>query len=223
MDQISTFIRDKQLHERVITAEEATSFVKDGMTLGLSGFTKAGDAKAVPHALIERAKKHPFKVNVFTGASLGSNIDTKMAEVGMVHKRMPFQAERTMRQKINKGEILFVDSHLSHMAEYLRRGELGLIDVAIIEALAITEDGYIIPTTSVGNSSLFVEHAQQIIVEINRAQPAALEGIHDVYNVGLQGKARQPILINDVSDRIGKKGIKVDKDRIVGIVLTDQP
>lgn len=223
MSQFSTFIRDIQLHDRLMTAEEAAALVKDKMTLGLSGFTKAGDAKAVPMALIERAKQSPFKVNIFTGASLGNDIDTKMAEVGMVHKRMPFQAERTMRQKINEGEILFVDSHLSHMAEYLRRKELGTIDIAVIEALAITEDGYIIPTTSVGNSSIFVEHAKQIIVEINQAQPAALEGLHDIYDVGPQGKNRKPIMLNDVRDRIGEQGIKVDTERIVGIVLTDQP
>src|SRR5690625_2242037 len=192
------------------------------MTIGLSGFTKAGDAKAVPHALIERARRKPFKVNVFTGASLGSDIDTKMAEVGMVNRRMPFQAERTMRKKINSGEILFVDSHLSHMAENIRRSELEPIDVAIIEALAITEDGYIVPTTSVGNSSLFIEHAKEIIVEINVAQPAALEGIHDIYDVGPQGKNRKPILLKDVSDRIGEKGNKVDFDRIVGCAFRNQ-
>src|SRR5690625_2283461 len=222
MDKLTNFIRDKQLQQRIFTAEEAASYVVDGMTIGLSGFTKAGDAKAVPHALIERARRKPFKVNVFTGASLGSDIDTKMAEVGMVNRRMPFQAERTMRKKINSGEILFVDSHLSHMAENIRRSELEPIDVAIIEALAITEDGYIVPTTSVGNSSLFIEHAKEIIVEINVAQPAALEGIHDIYDVGPQGKDRKPILLKDVSDRIGEKGIKVDVDRIVGIVLTNQ-
>lgn len=223
MEQLSTYVRDKQLQKHIMTADDAADFIHDGMTIGLSGFTRAGDAKAVPHALINRARKRPFKINVFTGASLGSDIDAKMAEAGIVNRRMPFQADRTMRDKINAGEILFVDSHLSHMAENIRRSELELIDVAVIEALAITADGYIIPTTSVGNSSLFVDQAKQIIVEINLAQPAALEGIHDIYDVGSQGKDRQPILMQDVSDRIGEPGIKVDPQKIVGIVLTNEP
>ncbi len=33
---------------------------ENGMTLGLSGFTRAGDAKAVPLALVERAKTRPI-------------------------------------------------------------------------------------------------------------------------------------------------------------------
>src|SRR5690606_41632952 len=70
-----------------------------------SGFTRAGDAKAVPLALVERAKKFPLKVNVFTGASLGSDIDRLFAENDLLLKRLPFQADRTMRNKINEGAL----------------------------------------------------------------------------------------------------------------------
>lgn len=96
------YIRDPRLTDRVVTAKDAASWIKDGMTLGLSGFTRAGDAKAVPTALIERTKKESLKVNVYTGASLGSDIDKLMAEAGMIHKRMPFQADPTMRKKSTK-------------------------------------------------------------------------------------------------------------------------
>ena len=43
--------------------------------LVLSGFTRAGDAKVVPAALVERAKNEKFKVDVYTGASLGPEVD----------------------------------------------------------------------------------------------------------------------------------------------------
>ena len=56
-------IRDSRLHDRIVSAEEAAAWIQDGMTLGLSGFTKAGDAKAIPYALVERAKTESFKVN----------------------------------------------------------------------------------------------------------------------------------------------------------------
>lgn len=94
-------LRDKRLHDKIVQAEEAASWIEDGMTLGLSGFTRAGDAKVVPVALAERAKREgkPFSVNVYTGASLGSDVDAVMAEAGIVRKRLPFQADPVMRKK----------------------------------------------------------------------------------------------------------------------------
>ncbi len=37
------------------------TFIQDGMTVGMSGFTRAGEAKAVPLALVEQAQTNPFK------------------------------------------------------------------------------------------------------------------------------------------------------------------
>lgn len=45
----------KSLLDKVISAEEAARFIKNGMTIGMSGFTRAGEAKAVPLALAEPA------------------------------------------------------------------------------------------------------------------------------------------------------------------------
>lgn len=213
-------IRDDRLVEKIVTAKEAASWIKDGMTLGLSGFTRAGDVKAVPMALIERADFEDFKVDVYTGASLGSDIDKLFAEAEIIGKRLPFQADPTMRKKINEGAHLFVDQHLSHTAELLRANVMGPIDYAILEASSITEDGMIIPTTSIGNSLAFAENAKNIIVEINMAQPN-LEGIHDLYSLGKQGD-RDPIPLTKPRDRIGSKGIPVDWTKIKGIVFTEQ-
>lgn len=220
MSQQTERIRMKELQQYIVSSEEAASWIKDGDTLGLSGFTRAGDAKAVPHALIDRAKNEQFKVNVFTGASLGSDTDRLMAEAGIINKRLPFQAEKEMRRAINRGGLLFVDQHLSHTPELVRQGVLPEIDYAIIEATAITEDGMIIPTTSVGNSSIFVAHAKQIIVEINTAQPD-FEGMHDIYDLGPQG-SRVPVQMTKPCDRIGTTGIPMDINRLKGIVFTHQ-
>ncbi|WKA58212.1 acetyl-CoA hydrolase/transferase family protein [Planococcus shenhongbingii] len=214
-------IKATQLQDRVVSPEEAASWISDGMTLGLSGFTRAGDVKAVPFALVKRAETEEFKVNVFTGASLGSDIDRLFAEAGIVNKRLPFQAEPAMRKKINNGEMLFVDHHLSHTAEWIRANVIEAIDFAIVEALSITEDGMIIPTTSVGNSAIFAKHAKNIIVEINMAQPELFEGVHDIYDTGKQGE-RMPIPLTKTDDRIGVPGIPVDLEKIRGIVFTEQ-
>ncbi|MDN3427521.1 acetyl-CoA hydrolase/transferase family protein [Microbacterium sp. APC 3898] len=221
MDEKLQRIKAIELQNRLVTAEEAASWIKDGMTLGLSGFTRAGDAKAIPYALVRRAETEQFKVDVLSGASLGSGVDKLLAEAGIVNKRAPFQAEPAMRKKINEGEMLFVDHHLSQTAEWIRAGVIGPIDFAVIEALSITEDGMIIPTTSVGNSSVFVEHAKNVIIEINLSQPQLFEGIHDIYEPGMQGQ-RSPIPLTKVDDRIGTIGIPVDPEKVRGIVFTAQ-
>lgn len=223
-ESVFSLVRNEQLRDRIVSAETAASWIEDRMTLGLSGFTRAGDAKAVPMALVERSKKEeiPFKVNVFTGASLGPEVDRYMAEAGIIHKRLPFQADRAMRKGINSGEVTYIDQHLSHTAEIVRSGALEKIDYAIIEALAITEDGMIIPTTSVGNSAVFAEQADSIIIELNVSHPESLEGIHDVYVPGELGE-REPIPITKTDDRIGTAGIPVDIAKIKGIVVTYQP
>lgn len=214
-------IRNVQLRDVVVSPEEAASWIEDGMTLGLSGFTRAGDAKAVPLALIKRAETEQFKVNIYTGASLGSDIDKLLAESGIVNKRGPFQADPVMRKKINDGEHLFVDHHLSHTAELVRTEIIGPIDFAILEAVSITEDGMIIPTTSVGNSLSFAHHAKSIIIEINTAHSLQLEGLHDLYDPGKQGE-RNPIQLTKVDDRIGTIGIPIDMSKVKGIVFTHQ-
>ncbi|GAB7387584.1 acetyl-CoA hydrolase/transferase family protein [Bacillaceae bacterium] len=220
----SNRIRNKTLVSRIVRAEEAASWIENGMTLAMSGFTKAGDAKVVPKALVDRVKKEgkPFKINVYTGASLNSEIDGLFAEAGIVNLRLPYQSEKRMRERINAGEINYIDQHLSHTAEYIRQGSLPPIDVALVEAVAITEEGFIVPTTSVGNSQIFVEKARMVIVEVNEAQPAQLEGVHDLYVPGEQGR-REPIPLRAVDQRIGTTAIKVDPAKIKGIVITNVP
>lgn len=51
-DRICDVVADK-----VMSAEAAAEFVKDGDNLGVSGFTPSGYPKAVPLALAEKGKK----------------------------------------------------------------------------------------------------------------------------------------------------------------------
>lgn len=206
-----------------MSSEQASLLIKDGMTVGLSGFTRSGDAKVVPLALADRVQKsgEKLKINLFTGASIGDDVDGVLAEAGLIHKRLPFQNERKMRGKINAGEMLFIDQHLSHTAEQVRNGFLPPVDVAILEIIAITEDGQIIPSTSVGNSSIFAALASQIILELNVAQPLGLEGLHDIYEPGMRGQ-RQPIALTSVDQRIGTPYIKIDPDKVAAVVITEK-
>ena len=212
----------KQLADKIVSAQEAAALIEDGSVVGMSGFTRAGDAKVVPMALVERAKNEKFKIDVYTGASLGPEVDKYLAEAGVIRKRGPFQADAGIRNLINTGEITYVDAHLSHNAELVRQGIIGPIKHAIIEAVAITEDGYIIPTTSVGNSPIFVEYAENVIIELNISHPESMIGIHDIYVPGEQGK-REPIPMTHPEQRIGSIGIKVDPAKIQAIVISEEP
>lgn len=205
---------------RTMSAADAAQYIQDGMTIGMSGFTRAGEPKAVPLALSALRKNESFKINLITGASLGSDIDRVLAEHDLIFKRIPYQADPVMRDKINRRTIHYIDQHLSHTAEWIRDGILPPIDIAIIEALTITPDGLMIPTTSVGNTSVIATHAEKIIVEINAAQPGALYGLHDIYEPHKR-PGRGPIPLMHPHDRIGTFGIQVDPNKIIAVVFTD--
>ncbi|GKV65172.1 acetyl-CoA hydrolase [Sporosarcina sp. NCCP-2331] len=220
-NELNKVLRCEALKDKIVTAEEAASWIEDGMSLGMSGFTLSGDAKAVPLALAERGKNEKFKVNVFTGASLGPNVDELMAGENLINMRIPYQGNPVMRGKINTGESFYIDQHLSHTSEWVRQGVIGPIDYAIIEAAAITEDGQIIPTGSVGNSPIFVQEAKNVIIELNVNVPAEYEGLHDIYIPEYQGD-RKEIPVYSVTDKIGTPGIKVDPAKVRGIVITEK-
>lgn len=213
-------IRNKSLRDKLISAKAAASLIENGMTIGCSGFTPSGYPKAVPLALAERVKDKDFKINILTGASVGSELDGALAKAGLIKKRYPYQSDKNLRALINRGDINYSDIHLSHFPQNVRYGHYGNIDLAITEALAITEEGYIVPTTSVGATPTFLKEADQIIVELNLNKPLELEGIHDIYQLS-DPPNRQPIPLKEAAQRIGTSYCKVDPKKIKGIVVTD--
>ena len=100
---------------KIMSAEEAAEFVKDGDNLGTSGFTPSGYPKAVPLALSEKGKKSPFKVNVWTGASVGPEMDTAMVKAVIVYGRLPYKTNNVRRQAITNGTVKYTELHLSHV------------------------------------------------------------------------------------------------------------
>ncbi|BCH64857.1 MULTISPECIES: acetyl-CoA hydrolase/transferase family protein [Rhizobium/Agrobacterium group] len=214
-------IRYRPLMDKLVTADEAAAMIEDGMTIGMSGFTRAGEAKAVPMALAERARKHPLKITLMTGASLGNDLDKTLVEAHVVSRRMPFQADPALRKAINAGEVMFIDQHLSETVEQLRTGQIAPVDIAIIEAVAITEHGGIVPTTSVGNSASFAILAKKVIIELNLSQPITLEGLHDIY-IPSRRPARMPIPVVTPESRVGLPYISIAPEKIVAIVVSEK-
>jgi succinate CoA transferase len=206
---------------KFISAQEAASLVKHNDNVGFSGFTHAGCPKVVPIEIAklaeaEHAKGNPFKIGMFTGASTGEAIDGYLARANAVKFRTPYQTNKDMRNAINKLEhepVPYFDMHLSLLAQELRYGFLGNVDVAIVEACDVTEDGQIVPTTGVGISPTVCRLAKIVIVELNKQVPAKLRGIHDLCELQ-DPPHRSPIGISSPQDRIGKEYIQVDPTKI---------
>ncbi len=214
-------IRHKGLRARVTSADRAAELIRDGMVLGMSGFTRSGEAKAVPLALAARGRAEPLKVTLMTGASLGNDLDKILAEAHVTARRIPFMSDPGLRRAINAGEVMYIDQHLSETVEQLRTCQLAPIDIAIVEAVAITETGGIVPTTSVGNSASFALLAEKVIVEINTSQSEALEGLHDIY-IPSYRPTRMPIPIVAPDSRVGLPFIPVPPERIAAIVFSSK-
>ena len=219
---IKQLLKNSSIMSKVMSSYEAALMIKDGMTVATSGFTPSGYPKAVPQALadIVESTGKKIKITLFTGASVGEEIDGRWTQAGIICKRMPYQTNNLLRNSINKGECEFSDIHLSNFAQNIRYGFYDEIDIAIIEAVGITEDGFIIPSTSVGASPVYVQKAKKVIVEINTSLSSELEGFADVY-IPNDPPYRLPIPLCRAEQRIGTTYIPCDKDKIAAIVISE--
>lgn len=210
-----------------MTADEAAQFVKHDDNVGFSGFTPAGCPKVVPAAIARRAKAEheagrPFKIGMFTGASTGDRLDGELARAKAIKFRTPYQSNKDLRNLINNGETDYFDMHLSLLAQEIRYGFLGKVDIAIIEAAEVTENGEIVPTTGVGITPTICRLADKIIVELNDRHPKAIRGMHDICELQ-DPPRREAIAILDPHDRVGRECVKVDPSKIVAVVKTSEP
>lgn len=127
-----------------------------------------------------------------------------------------------MRQRINAGEVDFVDMHLSHLPQSVMFGHFGEIDVAIIGATEVTADGKVYLSTSIGASPTFLKKAKKVIIELNRGQSREISNMADIV-IPAQPPHRLSLSLDHPLQRIGKTYAEVDPAKIVGIVETNQP
>lgn len=209
------------------SAQDAAALIADGMTVGMSGFTGAGYPKQVPQALAARIgaaheRGERFGIRMLTGASTAPELDGVLARTGGIDFRLPYQSDPELRERINRGEIDYMDIHLGHVAQYARSGFFGRIDVAVVEVTAILADGRLVPSTSVGNNATWLELADTVILEVNADQPAGLEGMHDIHSCAAPPH-RAPLPLVEPGQRIGEATLRVDPARVVAVVETRGP
>ncbi|WP_332654881.1 acetyl-CoA hydrolase/transferase family protein [Brevundimonas sp.] len=221
-------IKSAAHRSKVMDAEAAAALIAPGTTIGLSGFTGSGYPKSVPLALAARIEREhargvPFRVKVWTGASTGPELDGALAKADGIEFRLPYNSDPIAREKINRGEMEYFDMHLSQVAPVAWQGFLGPLDTAVVEISGIREDGALIPSSSVGNNKTWLDRASQVILEVNRWQNPALEGMHDIYYGTALPPHRRPIPLVRPDERIGEPWLRCDPDKIVAIVETDAP
>jgi len=220
-------IRDRSLLSRVMSIEDVLPFFRDGMSIGWSGFGANGCPKAVPLALADHVERNGLqgrlRFDVFTGGSVQPEVENRWVRARMIDRRWPYQLGEKSREAVNSGAVRMGDRHLSLFAEDLFNGFYtagGKLDIAVIEATAITEDGHIILSTTVAAAPEIIHIADKVIVELNTALPS-FEGMHDIPALH-RPPGKEPYLIRKVDDRIGTTYVPCGRDKILAIVESRQ-
>jgi succinyl-CoA:acetate CoA-transferase len=99
-------IAHRGMAEKITSAQEAARKITHGDTVGMSGFTGSGYPKAVPIALAQRMSAaheagDPFRINVWTGASTGPELDAALARADGIQFRLPYNSDPIAREKIS--------------------------------------------------------------------------------------------------------------------------
>lgn len=208
------------MENRIATGAEAAASIKDGMTVAMGGYTSSGYPKVIANELAKRKESgEEFKIDLLTGANVGP-IDTVLAKANVVRRRAPMIESKAMADLVNRGEVDYIEQQMNKMPALVRHGAFGKIDVAVVEAVGITDEGHIIPSSSVGMVPYFVDVADKVIVELNSAQPETLMGMHDIYRLEPPPR-RKPIPLVFVNQRIGEPFIRVDPEKIQFIVRSE--
>jgi succinyl-CoA:acetate CoA-transferase len=220
LSELEKRIRKKELLEKVITAKEASLFFKDGMMVATSGNPLMGYPKATFLALADRMKQEGgIKIDLLSAGPLGPEVEEALVQSKGIRTRIGAIGSELLRDAVNRGEVRFVEGKGGQLPAHVRQGRFGKIDLAVIEAIGITEEGNIIPSTAVYDAPEWVELASSIIVEINLLRPLEMEGMHDVYLKTLG----HPVPIVNPLDRIGTPYIPTQSEKIRFIVGSAVP
>ena len=95
------------LQGKIVTAYDAALLINPNDKVGISGFTPSGYAKAVPLALAERMEKEPFKIDLWTGASVGDEADGALTRANGINRRFPYQTNGDTRKALNSGAVKY--------------------------------------------------------------------------------------------------------------------
>jgi len=215
--------------KKLCRLEDTLQHFPNGAYIGWSGFTGVGYPKKTPTFLADHVEKNnlqgQLKYSLFVGASSGAETENRWAGLDMIERRSPHQVGKNISKGINEGRIKFFDKHLSMFpvdlvyGYYTKDKPNNKLDVVVVEATEILEDGSIVPGASVGATPELLQMADKIIIEVNTALPS-FKGLHDITMTDLPPN-RKPYLIMNVEDRVGTVSIPIDPEKVVAVVESD--
>lgn len=208
----------EKIRDKIRTPAEAAGIIEKEMLVAVGGYTSAGYPKVVLKELVKLHADNDFQISVLSGANVGP-IDALLCEQNMIRRRIPMIESRELARDVNQGEVHYIEQQMNRMPWRIVSGDYGEIDLAIVEALRVTDEG-IVPTSSIGMLPTILKKAKQIIVEINLEQPLLLEELHDIHDPGTE-IGRAPIPLSDLQQRIGSACIAVDSEKIVAVVQSE--
>jgi acetyl-CoA hydrolase len=109
-----------------------------------------------------------LRYSLFVGASSGAETENRWAALDMIERRSPHQVGKAIAKGINEGRIKFFDKHLSMFPVdlvygfYTKDRPNNKLDVVVVEATDIKEDGSIVPGASIGATPELVQLADKV-------------------------------------------------------------
>jgi len=208
-------IRCKEMLGKVTSVKEAAKSLQDGMTVGIG-------SDLVPFCReLERQEKggRRLQIQLWSGVAF-LHADRHLGKLGAIKRRIGQQT--MLKGPINAGQVEYLDTPLGFFYQAIRGGELGSLDLAVVEAVAITPEGNLIPAYRLHDMPNFVQAADRVIVQLSACYPVAFEGMHDVYLPPNPPRAK-PIPIWRVDDRAGTPYIPLDPQKVAAIYVSEQP
>ncbi|MFC7157216.1 acetyl-CoA hydrolase/transferase C-terminal domain-containing protein [Halomarina halobia] len=202
----------------LVDADAAAARIADDATVLTSGFGSVGYPKLVPLALAD--SERDLSLTVVSSGNVGDEIDVALVKSGAIARRFSYQSSAVAREMTNRRDVAFSDRNVSSIGDDVQYGGMVDPDVAVVEAVAVGEDWFV-PSTSLGQTPAFVEAADALVVELNRAQPLGLQALHDVYRPEAPPN-RTPVPLTDPGERIGDSYVRFDPEKLVAVVETDR-
>jgi len=213
-DNVNERIHCPELWGKVVSAETAASLIQDGMNVGV-----CSDLLPLCRILERRATegKH-LQIQLWSGVAI-LQADRILGRLGNIKRRIGQQT--LLRGSINTQQVEYLDTPLGFFYQSIRGGELGHLDLAIVEAVKITPEGHLIPCYRLHDMPNFIQAARKVIVQISSCYPVAFEGIHDVY-LPQDPPHKKPIPILRAGDRIGTPYIPLEPEKVACIYISQE-
>jgi len=214
-DALNERVRCKELLSRLSSVEAAVSLIQNGMTVGV-----CSDLLPLCRALEKQGKEgRNLQIQLWSGVAI-LQADRILGKLGMIKRRIGQQT--LLRTPINAQRVEYLDTPLGFFYQGIRGGELGPLDLAILEAAGFTKEGNLIPAYRLHDLPNFAQAAQRVIIQLSTCYSLDFEGMHDVY-LPDNPPHKKPIPILQADDRVGTPYIPLDRQKVAGIYISEHP